>query len=137
MKDYLRTVSLLFICLLAGCTAGEETMTLLEEPIKEVKISKHAGYGGINEDFFRSVQSEQELAVIREVIETSVESTAEEMNASPDFDMAVIYQAEQGEYPSHGIHMWLDEPVKFMYIADDTIYTANPVLSEKLHDILK
>lgn len=122
---------------LAGCSTSEEKMTLLDEPEREVEISYFENFGGMNEDTIRSFDSAEDLELFKEVITTAVKQSSAEISSDPDYDLQVTYDSHEGELPTHGIHMWAGEHVKFMYIADEEVYVATPAMSKKLNDLLK
>lgn len=129
-------VALLFT-FIAGCTPDSRTMTLLKHPIDEVRLSSFENYGGINEEYELSFEGKDELNVFEKAITTAVKQTSSHSNSEPDYDMLVEYASAEGDLQTHGIHMWLGETVKFMYIADESIYVVSPSMSEKIHALLK
>ncbi|WP_301107637.1 hypothetical protein [Sporosarcina sp.] len=130
----------MFVLLIAmgvvGCTSLGEQMDLLDEPLREVKVSYFENYGGMNEETFLSFDSAEDLELFREAITTAVQSSAE-ISSDPDYDLQVTYNSNDGELPTHGIHMWAGEAVTFLYIADEDVYAATPQMSKKLNDLLK
>lgn len=45
----------------------------------------------------------------------------------------VEYESDEGELPTHGIHLWLEKENQksmFMYIADDSIYLTSPQMEK-------
>lgn len=112
-------------------------MTLLEDSIEEVKLSPFENYGGMNEEYSLSFEGKDELEVFERAIKTAVKQTSSHNNSEPDYDMLVEYASREGDLPTHGIHMWIGETVKFMYIADQDIYVVSPSVSEEILALLK
>lgn len=121
----------------AGCSPASETMVLLDEPVKSVKLSAFENFGGINEDYKLSFNQPHEVEIFKQAVKSAVKQSSADMNEDPDYDMLVEYLSEEGDLPSHGIHMWTEDAVKFMYIGDEDIYAAAPAMSEKLKAIIK
>ena len=125
---------------LIGCQLQQaETMVLLDERISEVKISKSKGFGGMNEDFILSFKDKKSLDIFEKAITTAVKQPGKVDISKPDYDVMVEYKADEGELPTHGIHLWLgkgNEKSTFMYITDDSIYLTSPQMTKKLRELI-
>ncbi|MFJ7976645.1 hypothetical protein ACIQZI_13225 [Peribacillus sp. NPDC096379] len=133
---------LMVICCLifAGCQSPQaETMVLLDEKISEVKISKSKGFGGMNEEFILTFKDKESLDIFEKAITTAIKQLGKVDIAEPEYDVMVEYMAEEGELPTHGIHLWLgkeNEKSTFMYIADDSVYLTSPQITKKLRMLI-
>ena len=57
----------------------------------------------------------------------------------PEYDVMVEYTSAEGQFPTHGIHLWLgkeNEKSMFMYIGDDEVYLTTPKMTEKLRTLI-
>ncbi|AXH99640.1 hypothetical protein DV702_07675 [Sporosarcina sp. PTS2304] len=126
----------LIIYLLAGCAHESNTMSLLDYSVKEVKLSQFENFGGINEQYVLSFVRPEEIAIFEQAVQTATKQSDPEKNFMPDYDLLIEYDIAEGDLPTHGIHMWLGNPVQFMYIADQQVYTATVDMSEKLITLL-
>ncbi len=57
----------------------------------------------------------------------------------PEYDVMVEYKADEGELPTHGIHLWLgkeNEKSTFMYITDDSVYLTSPQMTKELRKLI-
>lgn len=91
--------------MIAGCQSAE-TMVLLDEEIREIKVSKSEGLGGINEENFISFKDRKSIGVFEKAITTAVKQSGNADISEPEYDKALEYK---GDLPSHGIHLWLVE----------------------------
>lgn len=120
-------------------TQQGETMVLLDERISEVKISKSKGFGGMNEDFILSFKDKKALDTFEKAIKTAIKQPKKADKSKPDYDVMVEYESDEGELPTHGIHLWLgkeNEKSTFMYIADDSIYLTSSQMTERLRELI-
>ncbi len=121
--------------IITGCQSAE-TMVLLDEEIREIKVSKSEGLGAINEESFISFKDRKSIAVFEKAIKTAVKQSGNEDISKPEYDIAVDYK---GELPSHGIHLWLgedNEKSAFMYITNEDIYQTSPQMTKKLRSLI-
>lgn len=134
--------SIIFISFLSlmGCSSQhDETMTLLDEKIVEVKVSESKGLGGMNEDIIYSFKDQKSLNIFETAIRTAVEQPGEKVVSEPEYDVMVEYKSSNGEFPTHGLHLWLgkeDEVSTFVYIADDVVYHTSPKMTNKFRMLL-
>ena len=106
MKAFLLCTFMVFsFALITGCQSAE-TMVLLDEEIREIKVSKSEGLGGINEESFISFKDRKSIAVFEKAITTVVKQSGKADISKPEYDIAVEYK---GDLPSHGIHLWHGE----------------------------
>ncbi|USK39936.1 hypothetical protein LIS77_05255 [Cytobacillus firmus] len=121
--------------IITGCQSAK-TMVLLDEEIKEIKVSKSEGLGGINEESFISFKDRKSIAVFEKAIKTAVKQSGNADISKPEYDIAVEYK---GDLPSHGIHLWLgedNEKSAFMYITNEEIYQTSPQMTKKLRSLI-
>ncbi|MCS0655721.1 hypothetical protein NX019_21035 [Cytobacillus firmus] len=125
----------LSFAIITGCQSAE-TMVLLDEEIREIKVSKSEGLGGINEEIFISFKDRKSIAVFEKAIKTAVKQSGNAEISKPEYDIAVEYK---GDLPSHGIHLWLgedNEKSAFMYITNEEIYQTSPQMTKKLRSLI-
>ncbi|KML40298.1 hypothetical protein ACXEO8_05395 [Cytobacillus firmus] len=125
----------LSFAIITGCQSAE-TMVLLDEEIREIKVSKSEGLGGINEEIFISFKDRKSIAVFEKAITTAVKQSGKTDIRKPEYDIAVEYKAD---LPSHGIHLWLgedNEKSTFMYITNEDIYQTSPEMTKKLRSLI-
>ncbi|MUV38358.1 hypothetical protein JNUCC1_02196 [Lentibacillus sp. JNUCC-1] len=139
----LRRIALLaIVCsigFIAGCPMKSETMSLLDEKVAVVKISKSKGDGGINEDYFLSFENPAELEFLQKAI-TTAEKASDKIVPNPDYDVLVEYGSKSdGGLPTHGLHLTLGkkgQASQFMYIEDDMVYLTTPEVTNKLRELI-
>ncbi|MBU8729955.1 hypothetical protein KM915_07805 [Cytobacillus oceanisediminis] len=136
MKAFLLCTFMVFsFAMIAGCQSAE-TMVLLDEEVREIKVSKSEGLGGINEESFISFKDRKSIAVFEKAITSAVKQSGNADISKPEYDIAVEYK---GELPSHGIHLWLgedNEKSAFMYITDESVYLTSPEMTIKLRSLI-
>lgn len=136
MKAFLLCTFMVFsFATITGCQSAE-TMVLLDEEIREIKVSKSEGLGGINEESFISFKDRKSIAVFEKAIKTAVNQSGKTDIRKPEYDIAVEYK---GDLPSHGIHLWLgedNEKSAFMYITNEDIYQTSPQMTKKLRSLI-
>ena len=125
---------------MAACQTDQaETMVLLDETVSEVKIAKSNGFGEMNEDIFLSFKDKKSLNIFEKAITTSVKQPGKADISEPEYDVMVEYESDEGELPTHGIHLWLgkeNEKSTFMYITDDSVYLTSPQMTKKLRELI-
>lgn len=136
MKAFLLCTFMVFsFAMITGCQSAE-TMVLLDEEVREIKVSKSEGLGGINEESFISFKDRKSIAVFEKAITSAVKQSRHADISKPEYDIAVEYK---GELPSHGIHLWLgedNEKSTFMYITDEAVYLTSPEMTIKLRSLI-
>ncbi|OMF56585.1 hypothetical protein BK139_14905 [Paenibacillus sp. FSL R5-0490] len=136
MKAFLLCTFIVFsFATISGCQSAE-TMVLLDEEIREIKVSKSEGLGGINEESFIAFKDRKSIAIFEKAIKTAVKQSGKADIRKPEYDIAVEYK---GDLPSHGIHLWLGEDNKksaFMYITSEDIYQTSPQMTKKLRSLI-
>lgn len=136
MKAFLLCTFMVFsFGMITGCQSAE-TMVLLDEEVREIKVSKSEGLGGINEESFISFKDRKSIAVFEKAITSAVKQSGNADISKPEYDIAVEYK---GELPSHGIHLWLGEDNEksvFMYITDESVYLTSPEMTIKLRSLI-
>ena len=141
MKFIFSILTILFIAIaLIGCQLQQgETMVLLDEKISEIKISESNGTGEMNEEIILSIKDKKSIDIFEKAITTAVKQPGEVKISEPEYDVMVEYEADEGELPTHGIHLWLgkeNEKSTFMYITDDSIYLTSPQMTTKLRELI-
>lgn len=134
---------LLLICAvttMAACqTEQTETMVLLDEKISEVKLSKSNGFGEMNEDTLLTFKDKKSVKIFEKAITTAIKQPGKADISEPEYDVMVEYESDEGELPTHGIHLWLgkeNEKSTFMYITDDSVYLTSPQMTKKLRELI-
>ncbi|UYG97129.1 hypothetical protein [Cytobacillus firmus] len=136
MKAFLLCTFMVFSFAIITSCQSAETMVLLDEEIKEIKVSKSEGLGGINEESFISFKDRKSIAVFEKAITTAVKQSGKADISELEYDIAVEYK---GDLPSHGIHLWLgedNEKSAFMYITNEDIYQTSPQMTKKLRSLI-
>jgi hypothetical protein len=89
---------------LVGCQSTKERMTLLDT-ITEVSISKSGGYGGLNENYFLTINKEETISGFEEVLKNTkgVNQDMDVTNEKPDYDILLTYA--NGD--TQGLHLLL------------------------------
>lgn len=59
-------------CILSGCLNQGETMTLLDEKITMVEVSRSNGVGAVNEDALISIEEKESIEMLEQIIKTSI-----------------------------------------------------------------
>ncbi|WP_238988140.1 hypothetical protein [Filibacter tadaridae] len=135
-------VSFVGMLILVGCLSRTaETMVLLDEKVSEVKISKSNGFGGMNEDIMQSYTDAESIKTFKNAITTAQKQIGHVDVSDPEYDVMVEYtSAEEGQLPTHGIHLWLgkkNEKSMFMYIDDDEVYLTSVKNTQKLRLLIQ
>jgi hypothetical protein len=125
---------------LAACQSGRpDTMVLLDEKISAVDISESKGLGGMNEEVLMSFKDKDSLSIFKTAITTARKQSGKVDLTQPDYDVMVKYESEEGQLPTHGIHLWLGaegDESSFVYIGDDAVYHAPPEITKKLRGLI-
>ncbi|MED3572634.1 hypothetical protein [Cytobacillus praedii] len=126
--------------IMAACqTQQAETMVLLDEKIAEVKISESEGFEEMNQDIILSFKDKKSLDTFEKAITTAIKQRGKVDISEPEYDVMVEYESDEGELPTHGIHLWLgkeDEKSTFMYITDDHVYLTSTQMTKKLRELI-
>ncbi|MGN7403541.1 hypothetical protein ACTHO0_27235 [Cytobacillus praedii] len=126
--------------IMAACqTQQAETMVLLDEKIAEVKISESEGFEEMNQDIILSFKDKKSLDIFEKAITTAIKQRGKVDISEPEYDVMVEYESDEGELPTHGIHLWLgkeDEKSTFMYITDDHVYLTSTQMTKKLRELI-
>lgn len=119
-----------------GCHSIKEEMSILDT-ITQISISNSKGYGGLNENYFVSLDNSEVVLSFEEILKDAKNVKGSYNRLNPDYDILVQYK--NGD--THGLHLFLgneDEESEFMYIGhEDTIYKVNPEGTRKLRQIIK
>ncbi|CAM3211784.1 hypothetical protein FITA111629_10155 [Filibacter tadaridae] len=142
MRTVILVVSFVGMLILVGCLSRTaETMVLLDEKVSEVKISKSNGFGGMNEDIMQSYTDAESIKTFKNAITTAQKQIGHVDVSDPEYDVMVEYtSAEEGQLPTHGIHLWLgkkNEKSMFMYIDDDEVYLTSVKNTQKLRLLIQ
>lgn len=94
----------LSVCTLVACRSQSEEMTILDR-VSEISISESNGYGGLNENYFDSINQAETIADFEEVLKDTKEinQDVDVTNEKPDYDILIRY--ENGD--THGLHLVL------------------------------
>ena len=124
------------LLLLIGCQSSKEEMTLFDN-ITKVSISKSEGYGGLNENYFASLNKKEMISSFEEVMKSAKRKNVDVNKEKPDYDILVQY--EDGN--THGLHLLMGnegEQSVFMYIGnEDTTFYVSPEGTKKLRQVIK
>lgn len=125
---------------LAACQQDQsEKMVLLDEKISAVDISESKGLGGMNEEVLMSFTDKDSLSIFKTAITTARKQPGKVDLTEPDYDVMVQYESEEGQLPTHGIHLWLGDEgdaSTFVYIGDETVYHAPPEITKQLRGLI-
>ncbi|PIC57047.1 hypothetical protein CSV80_11305 [Sporosarcina sp. P12(2017)] len=120
MKKVFLTFSLSVCALiLFACQSQEKEMTLLDD-ISSISISKSYGYGGINENFFVTIDKSELISKLEDVL-NGAEGKKQKIDVSkekPDYDILVNYKSRE----THGLHLVLGdtgEKSRVMYVGHE------------------
>ncbi|MDX8047206.1 hypothetical protein SH601_14555 [Gracilibacillus sp. S3-1-1] len=138
----MKKVLLLFslsVCMLFlfACQSQEENITLLDN-ISTISISDSDGYGGINENYFTTIDRDTLIAKFENVLKSAraKKQKVDVTNEKPDYDVLIRY--ENGE--THGLHIVLGdigEESRVMYIGHENIgYNIPDKGTELLREIV-
>ena len=121
-----------------GCQLQQEdTMVLLDEKVKEIKVSKSNGIGDMNQNVIQSFTDKQSIKTFDKAIRTAMKQTSDIETTKPDFDVMVEY--EEG-FPTHAIHLWLgeeNEKSTLMYMVDgEETYITSSKMTNQLRDLI-
>jgi Tfp pilus assembly protein PilP len=138
MKVLYSLLLLLGLSIIVGCQNSQEnTMVLLDEKVKEVKVSKSSGIGDMNQDIIFSFNDEKSIKVFEKAIRTAVKKQSNINETKPDYDVMVGY----GErFPTHAIHIWLgekDEKSTLMYmVGEGEAYITSSKTTNQLRELI-
>lgn len=135
-KTLLTVLFIIFVMIFVGCHSIKEEMSILDT-ITQISISNSKGYGGLNENYFVSLDNSEVVLSFEEILKDAKNVKGSYNRLNPDYDILVQYK--NGD--THGLHLFLgneDEESEFMYIGhEDTIYKVNPEGTRKLRQIIK
>jgi hypothetical protein len=122
----------------AGCENEQEnTMVLLDEPIKEINISKSNRIGDMNQDIILSLTDKESIKVIEKAIRTAVKQQSDINEMQPDYDVMVQYE---GSFPTHAIHLWVGvegEKSTLMYmVGEGETYVTSSKVTNQLRELI-
>jgi len=114
-------ILLLSFCslLLFACQSQEEKMTLIDN-VSSISMSKSDGYGGLNENYFTTIDQDALTSKFEGVVKNA-EGRKQKVDVDeekPDYDILVRYV--NGE--THGLHLVLGktgEKSRIMYIGHE------------------
>lgn len=137
MKKLFLIVLFLFCAFaLIGCQSSKEKMTLFDN-ITKVSVSKSEGYGGLNENYFTSLNNKKMISSFEEVMKGAKRKNVDVNKEKPDYDILVQY--EDGN--THGLHLLMGnegEQSVFMYIGnEETTFYVSPEGTKKLRQVIK
>ena len=118
MKKLFLIVLFLFCAFaLIGYQSSKEKMTLFDN-ITKVSVSKSEGYGGLNENYFTSLNNKKMISSFEEVMESAKRKSVDVNKEKPDYDILVQY----ADGNTHGLHLLMGnegEQSVFMYIGNE------------------
>lgn len=138
MKKILLSLTLSFCALLLfACQSQAEEMTMLDD-ISSISISKSDGYGGINENYFATIDKDTLISRFEEVFKNA-EGKKQKVdidNEKPDYDILIRYK--NGE--THILHLVLGntrEKSRVMYVShEDKGFDISPEDTKVLRGVL-
>ena len=138
MKVLYSLLLLVGFSFIVGCQNNQEnTMVLLDEKVKEIKVSKSSGVGDMNQDILLSFNDNHSIKVIEKAIRTAVKQQSDINEIKPDYDVMVEY--DDG-FPTHAIHLWLgeeDEKSTLMYmVGEGETYLTSLRTTNQLRELI-
>ncbi|WP_246231729.1 hypothetical protein [Sporosarcina jiandibaonis] len=95
MKPVFSLCITLLITVLVGCQLHQaETMSLLEEKVAEIKLSKSNEFDGMNEDILHSFSNDESITLFEEAIATARKQVGIVDVTEPEYDVMVVYVAK-------------------------------------------
>ncbi|WP_240378196.1 hypothetical protein [Bacillus piscicola] len=139
MKKILLLLLLSFCALLLfACQSQEEKMTLIDN-VSSISISKSDAYGGLNENYFTTIDEDAIISRFEEIVKNA-EGRKQKVDVDkekPDYDILVRYK--NGE--THGLHLVLGntgEKSRIMYIGHELNgFDISPKDTNYLRDMLE
>ena len=138
MKVLYSLLLLVGLSFIVGCQNSQEnTMVLLDEKVKEIKVSKSSGVGDMNQDIILSFDDKRSIKVFEKAIRTAVKQESNINATKPDYDVMVEYD---GGFPTHAIHLWLgeeDEKSTLMYmVGEGETYRTSSKTTAQLRELI-
>jgi hypothetical protein len=138
MKVLYSLLLLVGFSIMAGCQNSQEnTMVLLDEKVKEIKVSKSSGVGDMNQDIILSFDDKQSIKVFEKAIRTAGKQHSNINETKPDYDVMVEYD---GGFPTHAIHLWIgeqDEKSTLMYmVGEGETYLTSSKTTNELRELI-
>lgn len=138
MKKKILSLTLSFCALLLfACQSQEEKMTMLDD-ISSISISESDGYGGINENYFATIDQDTLISKLEEIFKNA-EGKKQKVDVDkdkPDYDILVRYK--NGE--DHLLHLVLGntgEKSRVMYVGhENNGFDISPEDTKILRSIL-
>lgn len=123
---------------IVGCQNSQEnTMGLLDEKVKEIKVSESNGIGDMNQDIILSFDDKSSIKVFEKAIRTAVKKPSNINAIKPDYDVMVDY--DRG-FPTHAIHLWLGEEGEkstLMYmVGEGETYITSSKFTDQLRELI-
>jgi hypothetical protein len=138
MKVLYSLLLLVGLSFIVGCQNSQEnTMVLLDEKVKEIKVSKSSGVGDMSQDIILSFDDKQSIKVFERAIRTAVKQESNINATKPDYDVMVEYD---GGFPTHAIHVWLgeeNEKSTLMYmVGEGETYRTSSKTTDQLRELI-
>jgi hypothetical protein len=120
MKKFFSFLFLSFCTLvLVACQSPSEEMTLLGS-VSDISISESNGYGGLNENYFISINEAEDISSFEDVLKNAkrIKQDVDMTNEKPDYDILIRYANGN----THGLHLVLGnkgEESRIMYIGNE------------------
>ena len=92
MKKLLLSLLLAFCSvLLIACQSQNEEITFLGS-ISDISVSQSNGYGGLNENYFLSIDQEETISDFEEVLKNAkgIRQDVDVTNEKPDYDILIV-----------------------------------------------
>ncbi|MBM6618011.1 hypothetical protein [Bacillus suaedaesalsae] len=123
--------------IVAGCTNQTDTMSLLDEKIEKIEISKSKGMGSVNEEIFLVLDDNESINVMKKVITFAVMNENDIPMKEPDYDVVVSYG---DQFPKHAIHIWLgnegEDTILSYLVEDGGTYKTSVKNTKKLRELI-
>ncbi|MBM7097975.1 hypothetical protein JSY36_19835 [Bacillus sp. H-16] len=134
MKKLIIILYLLF----SACGFGNETMVLLEEEVKEVKVYRSGAVGTFSDQELMTFTKPESILIIEGAIRSAVTRSETPGEETPDYDLIISYG---DDFPLHPVHLWLGEVGEasyFMYLVEgDEFYITSTEVTAELKTMLK
>ncbi len=137
MKKLLSSLLLAFCSVsLIACQPQNEEMTL--GSVSDISISISNGYGGLNENYFLSINQEEAISGFEGILKNAKEIRRDVNvnNEKPDYDILIRYENDG----THGLHLLLGnvgEESIIMFIGhEENGYIVSPKDTNELRKLL-
>lgn len=137
MKKLLSLLLLAFCSVsLIACQPQNEEMTL--GSVSDISISISNGYGGLNENYFLSINQEEAISGFEGILKNAkeIKRDVNVNNEKPDYDILIRYENDG----THGLHLLLgnigEESILMFIGHEENGYIVSPKDTNELRKLL-